>query len=666
MRFLSRKENLGVFFSSSLLIVFIGYLLWANYLSQKALEKSALKELGHQIKMMANTVGYFYSERKNDLEYLAAREEIFVFFEKQASGMSMDNELQESVSAIQESFKRLLESRKVGHEPIYNRLALVERNGKLLADTQSAKSIGDKTRYWGKYLNPDSSGNVIDVEHDGRSVEVVLTLPCVFRNRYLGQVIAWISHDTVYKHFIMDQAGSSWMRFTYIDCLGLHLHDGTGNTLEPASLGLPDHDTLRGVAENGEPYRFRKLSPENEEKEMVAYIAQIQGTPFSMISVLPISEVYGFKNPWQLLLEMGALALMVLAGTASLFQIKTRNLLLQARLEESDKRERDIHQINAELQKEIMERQRVGEALEKYKEKLEEMVEARTAELEEAQNVFVNRAMEAGRAQLSAMVLHNIGNAITPVKVYTEGMKASDLERLLGYLESCYLDLSEHAPDVQRYVNDDPKGKEVFSYMGKLINFLKKHADEKAMAVNKIHGAVTYISDILTLQQSYAAKEREIKEQTDLNHLIGHALHMQGIALEKRGIVVKKDLQSDLPKVLIDKGRLMQALVNFIKNSYEAIDELEDESEQRVITLKTFADNGQVCIQITDTGVGLKPNDTGAMFEFGKSHKGSSGVGLYYCKMFIEANRGTVTITSPGKGKGTTVVVRLPSEEVDS
>jgi signal transduction histidine kinase len=51
------------------------------------------------------------------------------------------------------------------------------------------------------------------------------------------------------------------------------------------------------------------------------------------------------------------------------------------------------------------------------------------------------------------------------------------------------------------------------------------------------------------------------------------------------------------------------------------------------------------------------PADSGLIesFEFGKSFKGSSGVGLYYCRMFVEANRGELSITSPGKEKGTTV-----------
>ena len=288
---------------------------------------------------------------------------------------------------------------------------------------------------------------------------------------------------------------------------------------------------------------------------------------------------------------------------------------------------------------------------------LEQKVKERTRELEEAQKELINKAMEAGRAQLSAMVLHNIGNAVTPIKVQIEEMKSDELKQISQYLKKCYLDIDDHVGDLNQYVNNDPRGKNVFNYMGELIDSLTEQRKQNKGVIRKMDEAVSYISEILTLQQSYAAGEQETKERIDLNTLIEGSIRMQAGSLEKRQIIVKKDMAATLPRLLIDKNRLMQVIVNFIKNSYEAIDDLNDNNRKKWISFKSFSENGWMGLQITDNGIGIEPAHIDTIFEFGKSHKGSSGFGLYYCKMFVEANKGTLNFSSQGKGKGATVEV---------
>jgi len=193
--------------------------------------------------------------------------------------------------------------------------------------------------------------------------------------------------------------------------------------------------------------------------------------------------------------------------------------------------------------------------------------------------------------------------------------------------------------------------------MGKLVDSLKHHGEHLIGVTKDTDAAVSYISEILTLQHAYAAKEQEAKELTGLNSLIEDAIHMQARTFERRGINVEVNLDHSIPKLLIDKNRLMQVMVNLIKNSYEAINELNDGSKEKVITIKSFAEERDVGFEITDSGIGIEPGDMEAFFEFGKSQKGSLGVGLYYSKMFVEANNGTLNISSPGRGKGAKVRV---------
>jgi signal transduction histidine kinase len=64
-------------------------------------------------------------------------------------------------------------------------------------------------------------------------------------------------------------------------------------------------------------------------------------------------------------------------------------------------------------------------------------------------------------------------------------------------------------------------------------------------------------------------------------------------------------------------------------------------------------------LEIADSGIGIDPAFVPQVFKFGKSSKGSTGFGLHYCKIFVEANNGALSISSPGRGKGATIAVEF-------
>jgi len=97
----------------------------------------------------------------------------------------------------------------------------------------------------------------------------------------------------------------------------------------------------------------------------------------------------------------------------------------------------------------------------------------------------------------------------------------------------------------------------------------------------------------------------------------------------------------------------MQVLINLLKNAYEAIDMLTDKASSELCIQTAFLE-GQVVIAITESGIGIEPEKAGEIFEYGKSDKGSSGFGLYYCKIFLENNGGTLRMSSQGMGTGST------------
>ncbi len=122
---------------------------------------------------------------------------------------------------------------------------------------------------------------------------------------------------------------------------------------------------------------------------------------------------------------------------------------------------------------------------------------------ERARMADEKRAAAAARAEMSAMVLHHIGNAITPVKVYVEKMADETNDTSLDYLEKVYLDLLEHRDVLQVYLGENQRGRRVFEYMKRLIASLKQQRKGRRKAVEHIDLAVIRITEMLDQQQRH-------------------------------------------------------------------------------------------------------------------------------------------------------------------
>ncbi|MCG8566743.1 MAG: HAMP domain-containing histidine kinase [Desulfobacterales bacterium] len=278
-------------------------------------------------------------------------------------------------------------------------------------------------------------------------------------------------------------------------------------------------------------------------------------------------------------------------------------------------------------------------------------------ELDQARKEGLNKAMESGRAQLSAMVLHNIGNALTPLQVQVDPVHHRELEEIQTYLDRCYRELDSQGEGLGEYIIHNSRGKEVFAYMAELIHSLGQLGAKQDQAREKTANALEYVSEILSLQQSYAPSAQEKKERVDLNELVDIAVKVQTPAMDKRNIKLIRESCDPLPPLHLDKSRLLQIAMNLIKNAVEAVNPGPGE-----IRVTTFHSDGASGFEVRDTGQGFPPEKAETFFQFGASDKGASGMGLYYCKMYLETVNGRIELSSPGPGQGARVQVRLEPE----
>jgi signal transduction histidine kinase len=263
------------------------------------------------------------------------------------------------------------------------------------------------------------------------------------------------------------------------------------------------------------------------------------------------------------------------------------------------------------------------------------------------------------------VVLHNIGNAVTPAKVHLDALKRLQDERIYQYLKKCYQELQRHKDDLTAYVTHDSRGREVFAYMASLIDAFKDQMNRQSEIWERIDTALSYVSEILTLEQTYDPNAGNRTETVDLNRMMEDALHMQAESIRRRDITVFKNLAPGTVNLKLDKSRLMQTIVNLIRNSCEALD-ASGGAAKKQMRIATFQDNRTAGFVVEDTGVGLAQAEAASFFDFGVSGRGGSGFGLTYSREFVESNGGRIHLTSPGPGKGASVRVEFPKPRAEA
>ena len=170
------------------------------------------------------------------------------------------------------------------------------------------------------------------------------------------------------------------------------------------------------------------------------------------------------------------------------------------------------------------------------------------------------------------------------------------------------------------------------------------------------------ISNILNISRIEAGVVEVHGEVIDANSIVSGVLEtLQPQAVEKT-IRLTTRLADDLPHVLGDRDLLHQAALNVVSN---AIKYTPAGGEVRV---ETDADRatGDLCITVTDTGIGIGARDLYRVFDkFYRSSESAemgkgTGLGLNLVKQIVEkVHQGEISITSE-LGSGTTVVLRLP------
>jgi two-component system sensor kinase FixL len=118
-------------------------------------------------------------------------------------------------------------------------------------------------------------------------------------------------------------------------------------------------------------------------------------------------------------------------------------------------------------------------------------------------------------------------------------------------------------------------------------------------------------------------------------------------------------LQHSLPKLSVDRVQIQHALINLLRNSFEALQ--ENPRLQREVTIETrLNEDREVEIDVRDNGPGVPSTLRGRLFEpFFTTKPAGSGLGLSICRTIAEAHAGTLDYHD-GQLNGAVFRMRLP------
>lgn len=169
------------------------------------------------------------------------------------------------------------------------------------------------------------------------------------------------------------------------------------------------------------------------------------------------------------------------------------------------------------------------------------------------------------------------------------------------------------------------------------------------------------VEDLRTLSLADAGELPVVRSNTSPADLLARVATSFDTAAAAADVTLTVEAGAALPTVRLDAERMVQVLGNLVTNA------LRYTPAGGQITLWARQERDATVLMVTDTGVGIEPDDLPKIFDrfyrgdpARQAEGGASGLGLAIARSIVEAHGGTLTAAST-VGKGTTITIRLPS-----
>jgi C4-dicarboxylate-specific signal transduction histidine kinase len=279
-------------------------------------------------------------------------------------------------------------------------------------------------------------------------------------------------------------------------------------------------------------------------------------------------------------------------------------------------------------------------------------------ELERTHKQLLDASRFAGMAEVASNVLHNVGNVLTSVNVSANLVSECVRDAKVAGLGRAAAMLKEREKDLAVFLTTDERGRKLPAYLGQLAEHLQGNQKLALKELAALRDNIEHIKETVAMQQSYA-KLCGVSEIVAVNALIEDSLRMNAAALTRHGVAVNREIDDAVPSISVDKHKVLQILVNLIRNAKYACDDTERQDKQ--ITIRVNTVEARVRIAVIDNGVGISPENMSRLFRHGfTTRKTGHGFGLHSGALAAKELGGSLTAHSDGLGCGASFTLELP------
>lgn len=169
------------------------------------------------------------------------------------------------------------------------------------------------------------------------------------------------------------------------------------------------------------------------------------------------------------------------------------------------------------------------------------------------------------------------------------------------------------------------------------------------------------LSELLRKMLSFSKPDQEERHPVDINSVLDEILLLHEKQLKENDINIKYSLAEGLGLVKASKNQLRQVFLNMVANARDAM------ASGGTLSVTTGSDGDHIAVDISDTGIGIREEHIGKIFDSFFTTKGEVkgvGLGLSVCYGFIKDHGGDIEVKSR-EGAGTTFTIVLPVHDPD-